>query len=583
MPGFVETLARRRRRAGAIPLAVVVLWGLPGIVPGVGAQEPPPQEASEREQRCDLVRSNFVRSIVTANGARINYISGPVALECADGLRVRADSVVEFTATRFRQLYGGVVMDGPETRMRAQRVHHFADAGRIQAWHDVEVFEKADSMRIVGDTLLLLQANQFRAEDRLSVWGGDPYAVVRLRQAGEAPDTAAAASAARDTVHADRIHLRGRSRFAAAGSVRIVGDEVTALSDSADFARDEGSLALIPEGEGSMSRVRGPSYDLTSRSTDIRMGPGGIREVEAREEAVLSGEDIRLTAPVVRIFLTAGEIERLVAVEMPAEDDGEATAGRGREGAPGGAVADSVAPVRPEALAEDFQLRADSIEVMAPAQRLETVFAAGAARGVSLGRDSLNTDDTPEIARTDWIEGDSILAVFVPTDSVPADTAASDSAVADTAAADSTRARFRLERLVATGSARSLYRLERRDTTAAAPDTAADSSDTAAAQGPDTAVAEGSPPADTAAPADTAGIDRRLAIHYVTGRKITIHLRDGEVEEMEVEGQTRGIYLEPGARPRPVPADTTAAPGGVPPAGDDPPPPAPGPGKGGRP
>jgi len=173
---------------------------------------------------------------------------------------------------------------------------------------------------------------------------------------------------------------------------------------------------------------------------------------------------------------------------------------------------------RPVALAEDFTLTADSIEVVAPAQVLDHITAVGRARGVSTARDSLNVEDLPEIARDDWLEGDTVVATFVRLEAAegePADTAA---------------ARYQLDRLVASGAARSLYRMEPSDTTS------------------------------------RPGVDRP-AVHYVTGTVIVIVLADGQVERMDVEGPTRGWHLEPVVRAGPgdtlatgdtVPADTTA-------------------------
>jgi hypothetical protein len=45
------------------------------------------------------------------------------------------------------------------------------------------------------------------------------------------------------------------------------------------------------------------------------------------------------------------------------------------------------------------------------------------------------------------------------------------------------------------------------------------------------------------------------AVHYVVGQEITIHMFEGEVEAMEVLGQTRGVHLEPLGRAA-TPADT---------------------------
>ncbi len=97
--------------------------------------------------------------------------------------------------------------------------------------------------------------------------------------------------------------------------------------------------------------------------------------------------------------------------------------------------------------------------------------------------------------------------------------------------ADTTRKNYELERLVARVNARSLYRLEASDTTAAAV------TDTTAAAVTDTTMA---------AVTDTTMADEeeRLAIHYVTGSTIIIHLKDGEIDRMEVE-DAKGIHMEP--------------------------------------
>lgn len=89
--------------------------------------------------------------------------------------------------------------------------------------------------------------------------------------------------------------------------------------------------------------------------------------------------------------------------------------------------------------------------------------------------------------------------------------------------ADTTRREYELERLVARVNARSLYRLEASDTTAPAV------TDTTALAVTDTTMADE---------------EERLAVHYVTGSTIIIHLKDGEIERMEVE-DAKGIHMEP--------------------------------------
>ncbi len=64
-----------------------------------------------------------------------------------------------------------------------------------------------------------------------------------------------------------------------------------------------------------------------------------------------------------------------------------------------------------------------------------------------------------------------------------------------------------------------------------------------------------------------AGVDRP-AVHYVMGDSITIHMTGGEVQEMQVVGQTRGIHLEP-LRAGTQQADSASTPVPAPASGAD--------------
>ena len=99
------------------------------------------------------------------------------------------------------------------------------------------------------------------------------------------------------------------------------------------------------------------------------------------------------------------------------------------------------------------------LRVHEPAEAIERIHAAGDARAESTARDSLNTPDTPALARTDWMEGDTIVASFARVDTLAAPDPAAESAD-----------EYRLERLTAIGSARSLYRLPAEDSTLACGD-----------------------------------------------------------------------------------------------------------------
>lgn len=524
-----DSRARERARRLRSPIVASLLALLAFASPG-GAQVP--SDAA----RCDLMENDFVRSIATGEGERITYISGPVLFVCEDGTEIRADSVVERSATQLRELIGGVEIDAPESRLTADRVHRSTERGRTEAWGDVEIVDRSADTRMAGDTLLLLEAGALRERDLLRMTGGQPRAVLRLEGAstddvppaperppaepGADPRRPAPTTTAPDTVFGDRLYMEGAGRFRAGGSVRVRRPDLEAFGDSLDYDRNRGR-AVLEGGPGRPARVFSERFDLSARTLDLRIEEGELTEAVAREDAELTGDEVRLNAPLLRIYFAAGRMDRLVAVGDRAEEEADPP------------PADSAGAPPPErrraeAIADEFLLRGDSIEARAEDGQLERVIAVGRARGESLGRDTLNTPETPEVIRRDWLEGDTIDAFFVTEPVAAPDTAAPE------AGTEGDEGRSRLDRLIASGNARSLYRMTRRDGVGGE------------AAGPDTArVEEPDAGEETGGPAD----DGRPAIHYVVGERITIMLDEGEVDRMEVVGQTRGLYLDPTGRP----------------------------------
>lgn len=280
-------------------------------------------------------------------------------------------------------------------------------------------------------------------------------------------------------VEADRLFLVGDGYFRATGRVIIDRDSLHATSDSATY--DEAAQRMLLEGNAVVTQA---SFDLSGQDVNVAMPGGEIRSIRARRDAVLVGEDILVRAPLIDILMADGAMDRLVAARIRPEF---------------GAEPDSALMAQPVAEAETFVLRADSLDVRAPGQALDRIFAVGRARGESSARDSLNVDALPPSALTDWMEGDTVVARFASTPRDPSDRAAE---------ADTARDAYTLEELTAAGNARSLYRLLPSDSTS------------------------------------RPGIDPP-AVHYVTGARITIAMSGGDVELMDVEGPTRGYHLEP--------------------------------------
>ena len=340
-------------------------------------------------------------------------------------------------------------------------------------------------------------------------------------------------------IDADRFMIDGRRFFRAGGGVVLVRDSLRALGDSLDYDQDVGAMSVWGD-----ASVQNRGFALTGASVWVTPTVGLSEEILARDDAELVGSQVTLTAPAIRVFLDNGEVTRLIAIssvpllEEPQLDTTGLTPGdveRARTIAESVARADSVVAAedsvaRPLAIADDFQLTGDSIDVSSPDQVLDVVTAIGSARAEAASPDSLISEDLPEFANRDWMEGETIIAQFgsgAADDSTavadPAETGDSTAVTAPAATDDSITdavpgpqgGRPRLETLTAIGEARSLYRLT-------APDTTGIESDTT-----------GTPPKP------------RPALHWVEGEQITIHLEERSVVKMEVEGQTVGYHLEP--------------------------------------
>ena len=554
-------MAGRRRGAPSRGFRAAALGGMQtALVVALLA----PASLAAQDPDCRLVRvGGYTKSLRFESRFGPSYYrhhaSGGVDYRCADGTRVFADSAVVFESDNQVQLYGNVLFEDADTELHADSATYFSGIRQLRAVSNVQVTDRASGTVIHGESLTYDQASEFRTLDRIFVYGGEPRATFFLAAGatetatpdsaleappppedsaaapGDAPPEAADSAQApppapepADTlppvpyeVTAERLRLEGRRHFRAGGSVEIVRDSLRAFGDSLDYDQEAGAMVVL-------GGARFLARDHTLTGASIALTPSGPRreEIVAREDAHLSGEQFNMSAPAIRLFSEDGAVVRLLAladVPPPAAEGEEidtrglspgdaerarALAGAGEDPEEDEAPADSLP--RPILLAETFQLVGDSIEALSPGQRLERVVAVGDARAESIGEDSLPAPDLPEFARRDWMEGDTIVARFGPSQE-------SDSAgAAEPPPAD---APLRLETLVAIGNARSFRRMAASDTT-------------------------------------EVGAEARPALHLVSGGQITIHFEGREIVNIDVVGRTAVWHFEP-QPPDSAAADTT--------------------------
>lgn len=476
-------------------------------------------------QGCSWVDPTRSVQVFTIPGqGQVVHLGGP-SIRCSDGVRFSADSAVAYPSQSMTHLMGRVRFRDGATELTSDEARYFSRQGRLQANGHVVLRDTLQGSEIQDGDVVLLRQNDVRDADQITVTTGPdgvrPRARLYMKESpaaeapgAPAPDSAAVLDTARapvdtaavsadsaaaeaeppprprreraDTakvpyvVVGDRLFLQGDQYFHASGNVEIERDSLEARADTAEY--DQVAERMLLKGS---ARVEGGTYILWGRTINLAIRGGDVTGVRASRDAILVGEDLRLEAPLVQLFLADGAMERLVATPLPADPS-----------TPPATAEDSAFLARPVAEAEEFRVTADSLDVLAPGEVLERIFAVGGARGESSARDSLNVPSLPELARTDWLEGDTIVATF------------SRPEPALEAAADTASDEYRLEELTARGSAKSLYRMLASDSTA------------------------------------RPGVDAP-AVHYVTGAAIRIVMAEGEVERMEVDGPTRGWHLEP--------------------------------------
>ena len=470
-------------------------------------------EAAGQQSTCDLESSLRIISTQT-NQARVSYVTVP-RFECADGTRIEADSSVTFEATSFTQLFGNVIFRDGQRELTADRAQYFNRVGRLQAQGSVRLINLEDGSSLAGEDLVLLRVGDDRAEEEVTVREGRPHARLFPRVAPDStamegppgtPQQERVEVAMPYEVDADLIHLVGDRLFQARGRVVITHEALLSYGDSLEFQQDIGWLTLFENARVlSQDTVSGDTLDVRGDTITMDVPDDQIAEVEARGRARLLAEDVDMRGPTIRLVFEEEELEQVFAVRRAVEEDPTPVI----EGAE--QPASSANPAQPQAVADDFLLTGDSVEADLPGGELERVVATGAARGVSTARDSLNTDATDELIRSDWIEGDTITATFQPVLADPSDPPK------DGPGGAKPRER-QIDLLVARGQARSFYR--------AAPDSVA---------------------------AGGATGRQALELNYVIGDEVRLFMKDGEVERMEVDNPT-GVYLQPTRRVAPTAA-----------------------------
>lgn len=471
-------------------------------------------QAQELGTECDLVGFGTWNG-TDFGGTYLHFISRPV-LVCPDGTQIRADSAVVYDVTARSELIGNVNIVHPERRLRAAYADYYEREGRLFARGAVEFEDLLRGSELRGDTLTLLEAGDLRVEQEVNVSGRPAFAIMVPSEAPPEADAPVELEApAPYEVTAARIRFQGERFFWASGDATVVRDSLTARADSLAFDQEAGSLFLTGNAE-----VQRDVMELEGDRITLVLPDDVLRSVELIGQGRIRTEEMEAVGDEVRLLIDDEKVQRLLAV---------------RRADPS---ADPDRP-RPQLIAEGIFVESDSIDVVSPGEVLQSLTAVGRARverrlGPGEGDEIVEVavppsqDDAPadedfdqeseelldSLPVHDWLEGDVVVATFLPPlevvspepDSIGAVDADPTIEVDPTSISDPEPGP-RLERMTATGNAKSWYR---------------------------------APPDDA-----TATDRRRWAISYLLADEIAVYLTEGAVDWIEAIGSVRGWQSEP--------------------------------------
>jgi len=379
--------------------------------------------AAQPQQRvvCNSMPRPGSQAIGSEGGAVMTFVLP--RFSCDGGrMTLESDRANFSQVSRRIDLFGNVVIRDTARTLTSDRATYLSAQRRIEATGNGLLVDRASGSSIRGDLINLYEAQGTRPQRvEATATSGIARAIVK-----RAPEPGAAADST--IIDGFQIVLEGEASFRATGNAVMTRDSMRATAHQIEYSQADSAMLLA-----GAARVVLPRQELRGDSIDAIVGAGEqIREVFTRHNALLIAPEMQVRASAVRLFMEAGTLTRMVAMNWPQI-----------QGAP--------PPSRPRVDAEEFRMESDSIDVAAPGGEITEAAAIGHAYGERVTPDSLrarlpdvSAEDSALIAN-DWMRGDTVRAFFV----------------ANPAAAQDTTAQARvMERLVAAGApAQSIYRM----------------------------------------------------------------------------------------------------------------------------
>jgi hypothetical protein len=331
-------------------------------------------------QKCTFQIDNVDRQgAVNETPSGTNYFAGGnVRLSCR-GMQItmQSDSVAAYGGNVVKFI-GNVKYRDSTLTMNADQGTYFKVGERWEARGHVDTRNLSNGSTLTGPSLDYYRVVK-GVRDTLEM-----YAVGRPTIRYLETDTAGAGAKPPEPylIVADRVRFKGNDRIWAGGKVTVDRSDFAARSDSMRLDTGIGSDGTLLGGEPLLKGISADSFRLTGKRIDLALKQRELSKVVARGQAHAVNRDWDLTADTIAIDLSDRKIERTLAWGTGA---------------------------RPYAVSTSYAMRADSLALDSPGQRLHEVRGY---RKAWLG----GTVDSASQER-DWMRGDTVIASFTPADS----------------------------------------------------------------------------------------------------------------------------------------------------------------------
>jgi hypothetical protein len=330
-----------------------------------------PSAAAQAAKTCQLQVDNVDRQGMssTVAGSTNYFAGGNVRLHCVgQEVRIWTDSVASYQG-QVVQFIGHFRYQDQEAHVTSDFGTYYKDNERWEAQGHVVYVNRPDSSRLEGPNARYYRRIKGTRDQE------EVEADQRPRLTLAAKDSAGRLAEPYRVV-ADRIRLRGDDQMWGGGNVTIDRSDLQARSDSVALDTGKGSAGVLL-GHASLRRTVSDSFALAAKRIDLTLLKRELSAVTGRDSATLTSRELDLSGETIALRLKDRKVVQTLAWG---------------------------AAQKPRALADEYQVRGDSLALDTPNEALKELRAF---RGGWVGF-------KPDTAKgeQDWLAGDTVVATF---------------------------------------------------------------------------------------------------------------------------------------------------------------------------